>query len=167
MYNDKNVKAQTLWLHRVLYYSWYGTGQALLLLPKDLSLMWLEGWFSFCRNPVSQMKCIFWLLTWLPWLATRATQDFAIKIIQDLQLSSDETIVSFHVTSLFMCIPTNEALLAMGRRLLLDTTLQDRTASPQTTFAVYFKHYLFPVQRNYLLAKTRLWNWITSPSDCG
>ncbi|XP_023821902.1 uncharacterized protein LOC111949272, partial [Oryzias latipes] len=56
----------------------------------------------------------------------RNSQDFANKV-KHLQLDSDETMVSYDVTSLFTCIPTTEAVISVRKRLLQDSQLQDRT----------------------------------------
>ncbi|XP_060756573.1 uncharacterized protein LOC132867607, partial [Neoarius graeffei] len=54
------------------------------------------------------------------------SQDFASKVA-DLKLDSDETMVSYDVTSLFTCIPTTEAVESVRKRLLQDSSLLDRT----------------------------------------
>ncbi|XP_070835613.1 uncharacterized protein [Chaetodon trifascialis] len=54
------------------------------------------------------------------------SMDFVNKV-RDLKLDPSETMVSFDVTSLFTCIPTQDAVEIVRRQLLQDNTLQNRT----------------------------------------
>ncbi|XP_044151431.1 uncharacterized protein LOC122939429 [Bufo gargarizans] len=76
------------------------------------------------------------------------SQDFTTKI-QNLVLGTEETMVSYDVTSLFTCIPTTEAIETVRKQLLLDNTLGCRTElSPDQVCALldlclsttYFKY---------------------------
>ena len=54
------------------------------------------------------------------------SMDFVNKV-RGLHMDGNETMVSFDVTSLFTCVPTAEATIAVKRRLTEDPTLGDRT----------------------------------------
>ncbi|XP_050924570.1 uncharacterized protein LOC127140827 [Lates calcarifer] len=54
------------------------------------------------------------------------SRDFVNKV-RDLKMDTDETMVSYDVTSLFTCIPTSEALSTVRERLTQDNSLQTRT----------------------------------------
>ncbi|KAE8285518.1 hypothetical protein D5F01_LYC16976 [Larimichthys crocea] len=54
------------------------------------------------------------------------SMDFVNKV-RGLKLDTDETMVSYDVTSRFTCIPTREAAETVKQRLLQDNTLHSRT----------------------------------------
>ncbi|XP_041820389.1 uncharacterized protein LOC121626093 [Chelmon rostratus] len=54
------------------------------------------------------------------------SMDFVNKV-RDLKLDPSETMVSFDVTSLFTCIPTQDAVETARQQLLQDNTVQNRT----------------------------------------
>ncbi|XP_033182429.1 uncharacterized protein LOC117153005 [Anabas testudineus] len=54
------------------------------------------------------------------------SEDFTAKV-RDLELDTDETMVSFDITSLFTSIPTTDALTSVKRRLEEESSLSTRT----------------------------------------